>query len=130
MIIIGSDLIDFEPLYFIKKKEDIQKTPSNSTVIFEFDKETIDLSKYCGQNSVKFALIADNYKDLIYSNALNPQYIVCDKDLAKDAQKFADDYLIDAKILLYSSDENDLEWCAKHSIDGILFEGGIDYGSC
>jgi hypothetical protein len=38
--------------------------------------------------------------------------------------------MFDAKILLYSSDKADIEWSAEQGIDGILFEEGVDYGSC
>jgi len=127
MIIIGHHLIQFEPLFFIKESEDIKNTPSNSVVIFEFDSKTIPLCRYCNENAVDFALIADSYHDLILSSTFDPKYIVCDKALSPKAQKFADDYVLDSKVLYYSSDESDLEWVAENAIDGILFEEGISY---
>ncbi len=130
MIIIGDELLEYNPLYFINSKEDIVATPPKSIVIFEFKKQKIELCRYCRENKVEFALIADEMREVIYSNAFEAKYIICDKKIALSAQKFANEYVIDSKILLYSSDESDLEWVANNAIDGILFEGGIDYGSC
>ena len=130
MILIGHPWIAFEPFYFIKSIEDIGKTPSRSKVIFPFGKETLEISYHCVQNSVSFGLICDSKKDILLAQALGCDFIICDKSLAKEAQKFADGYLFDAKILLYSSLEEDIEWAGDHEIDGILLEEGIEYGSC
>jgi len=35
--------------------------------------------------------------------------------------------MFDAKVLLYSSSEDELLWCANESIDGIIFEDAISY---
>ena len=130
MIIIGHPWIDYQPLYFIKKEEDIAATPPGSCVIFAFGEEHLALAKHCARNGVPFALICDSARDVLFAQALGCRYIVCDKGVTEVAQKFADGYLFDAKILLYSSVEADLEWAAEREIDGILFEEGIEYGSC
>ncbi len=130
MIIIGDPIIAYRPLYFIRSEEDIVKTPPNSTVIFEFKESMISLCRHCQKERVAFALIVDSFKELILASSFDPLYLVCDKSLVQKGQKFADDYVIDSKILCYTSKESDLEWVAEHAIDGILYEGGIDYGSC
>lgn len=130
MIILGHRFIESEPFYLIKKSEDIDNTPSNSVVVFDFNEENIALCKYCKSNSVSFALIADKVEDILFANALETNYIICDKTHAPKAQKLADEYMFDAKILLYGANESELAWAADLGIDGILFEEGIDYGSC
>jgi hypothetical protein len=127
MIIIGHRFVKFNPFYLIKKSENIKKTPSNSVVVFEFNEENIELCEYCHKNSILFACICDSIKDVLFANALNASYLVCDKAIATKAQKLADNYMFDAKILLYSSDEADLEWVGENEIDGILLEEGINY---
>jgi len=52
--------------------------------------------------------------------ALNTTYILAEKELAKEAQKIADDYMFDAKVLLFDASEDDIEFCALNSIDGIV----------
>ncbi len=129
MIIIGHDYIDFKPFEKIEKQEDIAKTSPNATVVFDFHHDRVSLCHYATQNSVEFALSVKGEKEVIFAAALGASYILCEKELAIKAQKFADDYLFDAKILLQSNQEEDIEYVAKNSIDGILFEKGISYGS-
>jgi hypothetical protein len=130
MLIIGHPWIAFEPFYLIKRIEDIAATPPNSRVIFSFSEANLPLCRHCAQNGISFALICDTKRDVLIAQAQMCDFIVCDKSVAIDAQKFADGYLFDAKILLYTGALSDLEWAADHEIDGILFEEGIDYGSC
>jgi hypothetical protein len=130
MIIIGHKFIKTQPFYLIKSSEEIVKTPSNSTVVFQFDENNLDLIEHCTKSGIGFANICDSIKDVLFANSLGAKYIICDKVVSQKAQKLADIYMFDAKILLYSSEEEDLEWVAENEIDGILFEKGIDYGSC
>ncbi len=130
MFIIGHPWVAYEPFYLVKKVEDIASTPPGSRVIFSFNETNLPLCRHCAQNGVPFALICDTRRDILFAQAQGCDYIVCDKNVAIDAQKFADGYLFDAKILLFTIALSDLEWAAEHEIDGILFEEGIDYGSC
>ncbi len=130
MIILGHDYIKSKQFYLIKESEDIKKTPANSTVAFDFNEKNLELCRYCKENDVLFALIVEKSKDVLFANLLEASYIMCDKILSPKAQKFADEYMFDAKVLLYSSCEDDLEWAADLGVDGIIFEKGINYGSC
>lgn len=129
MILIGHPYIHFSAFEKIEKKEDIARTSSNGVVVFDFSEDTVPLCHYAQENNVLFALFVKEERDVILASALGAAYIVCDKALAKTAQTFADDYLFDAKILLYSKNEEDIKYAAKSSIDGILFDKGIKDGS-
>lgn len=83
------------------------------------------MAAYCAKEKVVFALHVKHIKELMLANALGASYFVVDKALAANAQKIADDYLFDGKILLLSHDESEIEFAASHGIDGILFEAGI-----
>jgi len=122
MILIGHELIPSEPFYRIESVEQIGQTPSNVTVLFNFDPKLI---VYCIAQKVTFALNVKHIKELVLSNALGASYFIVDKTLAIHAQKVADDYLFDGKVLLLSDDENDIEFAASHTIDGILFERAV-----
>jgi len=130
MIIFGHRFVKTEPFYLIKKVEDIKNTPPNSTVVFDFSEKNLELIDHCNKSGISFAVICDKIKDVLFANALEANFIICDKVVSTKAQKLADNYMFDAKILLYSSEEADLEWVAENEIDGILFEKGINYGSC
>ena len=127
MLIIGHDEVLFEPFYFVKSIEDISVTPPNSTVVFEYSKNSLELVRHCQKNKLSFALICDELKDTILANANDANYIICDKNIIQETQKYANEYLFDAKVLLYTSSEDDILWCAKNGIDGVLFENAISY---
>jgi len=129
MILIGHPYINFHAFEKIEKKEDISNTSSNAVVVFDFSKESVSLCHYAEKNSILFALFVKEERDVILASALGASYIICDKSLIKTAQTFADGYLFDAKILLYSTSEEDIEYAANSSIDGILFKEGIKDGS-
>lgn len=122
MLLIGHELIPSDPFYRVDTVEQIAKTPSNATLLFHFDPVLI---AYCVAQKVSFALHVKQIKELVLANALGASYFVVDKTLALHAQKIADDYLFDGKVLLLSNDDNDIEFAASHTIDGILFETAI-----
>jgi hypothetical protein len=120
MIIIGHSDIEYEPFYKIKSKEDIKNTPSNSMICFEYD---LFLCKYAKNNNLSFAVFVKDEKEVIFTANFTASYIICEKDLAKIAQKFADDYLFDSKILALIDSEDEIVEIAKEAIDGVVFKG-------
>jgi len=122
MILIGHALVTYEPFYTIETIEQIAKTPSNAPLLFHFDAKLCD---YCQKNQLVFAVHVKNIQELVLANALGASYFIVDKSLAINAQKVADDYLFDGKVLLLASDENEIEFIAFNAIDGIIFEKGI-----
>ena len=129
MILIGHPFIDFSAFEKIATQEDIDKSSSNAVVLFDFSENSVSLCHYAAENGTLFALFVKDERDVILAEALGAAYIICDKSVVEIAQKFADDYLFDAKILLYSENEEDIVYAAKSSIDGILFKKGIKDGS-
>lgn len=123
MIIIGDELIPFEEVSNIKLVDDIKSTKPNSTVLFFFD---INLMKYCHENELFFAVVVDSVKEAIYSNNLGAKYIVSNKQLAKELQKIADNYMYDSKILAIISKNDEFEEIAKNEIDGVIYKDLIN----
>lgn len=119
MIIIGDKLVPFEEISFISSILDIKNTKANSTLIFYYDEE---LLKYASQNALSSAVIVKSIKEAIYSNSLNAKYIISKKDLAKDIQKIADNYMFDAKNLAIIKSNSEFEDIAKNEIDGVIYE--------
>ena len=122
MLLIGHELIPYEPFYRVVSVEEIAKTPSKAVVLFDFEPK---MATYCVAQNVSFALQVRHIKELVLANVLGASYFIVDKSLAMHAQKIADDYLFDGKVLLLSNDDNEIEFTASHAIDGILFEAGI-----
>lgn len=122
MLLIGHPLIPSPIFRYIRAQEEIMQTPPNGSLFFDFD---VALATYCKSQNITFALHVKNIKELVLANALGSTYFAVDKALAIHAQKIADEYLFDGKILLLSNDDNDIEFAASHGIDGILFEDGV-----
>lgn len=125
MILLGHRFIPSEPLYHIGAIDAIENTPASSVVYFEFCETNLDIIEHCRLNDVPFALYAANLTEVIYASALGALYIVIPKELAKTTQKTADTYLFDAKILVASEEEEDIEELAILGVDGVIFPNGI-----
>ncbi len=119
MILIGDEIVPYETIEKIKNKDDILKTKPNSTLLFEYNSS---LMQFCAKNSISFAVVVNNIKEVIYSNALNAKYIVCEKELSKKAQTIAQNYLFDSKVLAIIFNNDELEEIANSEIDGVIYK--------
>ena len=118
MILIGDNLVPYENLSFVDTIADIEYTVPNSTIVFNYDE---NLLLYCSKNNIDFAVIVNNLTQVIYCNALNSKYIICEKKLAKIAQKVAENYIFDSKILAIINDSSEIEKIALNEIDGAIY---------
>ena len=119
MILIGDETIPFEDTAVICTADDIKNSKPQSTLIFNYN---IELIKYCHNNALDFAVIVDNIKELIYSSQFDTKYIICEKELSIKAQKIAENYMFDAKILSTISDSDEIVWIAQNEIDGAVYK--------
>ena len=122
MIILGDKIVPFENTFFISSIDEIQNTKANSTLIFFYNEE---LLIYCSKNELPFAVIVCSLLEAIYSNSLGAKYIISEKDLAKDIQKVAENYMYDAKILALVESNNEFESISKDEIDGVIYKNLI-----
>lgn len=123
MILIGDNLIPFENISAIKNTNEIKNTKANSTVSFQFN-ET--LAKYTYENEVSSAIIVKSIKESIYANALNAKYIIAEKELSKEIQKVAENYMFDSKILAIIESNNEIEEIASFEIDGVIYNSLLE----
>ena len=120
MLLFGHRFIESEKFYHINDIASINNTPPSSTLFLDFSEENLDVIRHFNENDLNFVLRVQNITELIYANALNADYIAVDKELAKSAQNIAESYLFDAKILVMSSEESDIEEFALLGVDGLL----------
>lgn len=125
MLLFGHKFVKNESFYHITDIDAIKRTPSSATIYIKFTEENLDLVEYAKENSVAFALGANSINELIYSSALGANYIIVKKELAKTAQKIAETYLFDAKILVRIEEEEEIEEMAILGIDGVIFSNAI-----
>ena len=123
MIILNHKFLCSEKIFKISQIDNIKNSPSNSIILFDFSEKNIKICNYCNINSVEFAIRVKNIKEILFSANLNAKYIfISDKNLAFKAQKIADNYMYDSKIILEISSDNELEESALNEIDGVIFK--------
>jgi len=125
MLLFGHRYFKREPFYHIFDIDDIAKTPSNATIFVEFDEKSIDIIDHLRLNDISFALSVETITEAIYAENFRARYIVCAKEVAKDIQYIAQEYLFDAKILARVEHENQIEALAKEGVDGVIFSEAI-----
>lgn len=125
MLLFGHPYIDFEPFYHIAEIDEIERTPSNSTLLTGFDERNLDLIKHMQQNGLSFALEVEEIEALVFAHNLGARYIIVSATFAKEAQSVAEHYLFDAKILARLQKEGDLSEKIKDGIDGVIYPQAI-----
>jgi hypothetical protein len=119
MILIGDKNIDYETFEKITSIDDILSTPSNSIVLFDFD---FPLLKYTKKNNVNTAVITKNLQEVIYASTFDVRYIIVNKDIAKEAQNIANNYMLDSKILVVIKTNEEIVTNAIAEIDGVIYK--------
>lgn len=119
MILLGDNLIPYEDLSLIDSIWDIEHSLPNSTLIYTYD---ANLLTYCNKNRLNSAIIITCIKEAIYANALGVKYIICEKKLAKNVQKIAENYMFDSKVISIIEQEKEIEDIALLEIDGIIYK--------
>ena len=126
MIILGHKFFDNEKLYTISSFEQIKNTPTNSTLLLNFqENDILNFIKDLKENSISFALDVQSIKELIFANNFGAKFILLEEFLAVDAQKIANEYLFDSKILVKINSEEEIEKLAHLGIDGVIFNEAI-----
>jgi hypothetical protein len=121
MLLFGHRFIDSPRFYHIDDVNAIAHTPANAMLYIVFSETNLDIISHCRENSLRFALEVANLREVIYGENLGAAFIVVEEDLAKTAQKTAETYLFDAKILCRIDEEEMIEEIAQQGIDGVLF---------
>jgi len=125
MYIYGHRFIESDSFYHVPNVDAIQNTPPNGTIYLDFSENNLEIIKHATSNGVILALGAVNVTEIIYCASLGASFIVVPKELAKTAQNIANNYLLDAKILIHISEEDEIEELAILGIDGVVFSNAI-----
>ena len=125
MLIFGHRFIPSCRFYHVEDIDAITHTPSNSIIYLLFDEKNLDIIRHLKENNIGFALAVNTIRDLIYAENLGASFIVTENTLAVNAQKIAETYLFDAKILCHIQEESRIEAMAFEGIDGVVFPDAI-----
>lgn len=125
MLIIGHPKIFSKDFFKVESAENIKKTTPNSVVVFDFNDTAFDIAHYCAKNSVEFGIHCKTLLEILYAINLRAKYLLVSKELMRLAQKNAEEYLFDAKILVQIDTEEEIEEIAAFFIDGVIFKNYI-----
>jgi hypothetical protein len=125
MLFFGHRFLESEKFYHIFDIDTVATTPPNSTMYLEFNEDNLDIIGYLNDNAIRYALKVSNITEVVYAAALNAAYIIVTQDLAKTAQKVAENYLFDAKILAHIDHEDEIEELVLLGIDGVICPSAV-----
>ena len=119
-MIILNEPFSYEKFIKVKTIEDIKKTPSNSTLIFDFCESSLSIFEFCKNNDIPYGVNINSIKELIFISNLNAKYAFVDNiQKATIFQKIANEYLLDTKIILWINSFEEIEKIALLGIDGV-----------
>jgi hypothetical protein len=119
MLILEKPFSD-EKFVKVNSIEEIKSTPSNSTLIFEYNDKLIDTFYFCKKNDIPYGVIINKIKELIFISNLNAKYaFTFNLEKAKQFQKIAENYLLDTKIIFLAKSLDEIENLILYQIDGI-----------
>ena len=119
-MIILNEPFSYEKFTNAKTIEDIKKSSSNSTLIFDYCESSLTIFEFCKKNDIPYGVNINFIKELIFISNLNAKYAFVDNiQNAKLFQKIANEYLLDTKIILFINSFEDIEKIALLGIDGV-----------
>ncbi len=123
MIILNDSRFSDEIFIEAKNLDDIKNSPNNSTIIFKYNENDLELYKFCQKNNIRYGVEIDSIKEFIFISNLNATYAMCNNlKIAKILQKIVDNYILETKIVIKSHIEN-IEEIALNEIDAIFIQG-------
>ncbi|WP_457743662.1 hypothetical protein [Sulfurimonas sp.] len=125
MLFFGHRFIDSQKFYHVFDIDTIATTPPSCIIYVDFNEKNLDIINYLQENQINFALKVKNITEVAYASALGASYIIVEQNLAKTAQKIAENYLFDAKILAHIDNENEIEELILLGIDGVICPSAV-----
>lgn len=125
MILFGHRFIPSVTFYHILDIDSITNTPPSSIIHIEFSQNNLDIINHAKVNQMTLSICCKTITEIIYASSLGASFIVIKNDLAEQANKIANDYLFDAKILVLIEEENEIENLALLGVDGVIFSNAI-----
>jgi len=120
MIILNDERFNNEKFCYVSNLNDIKKSKNNSTLIFQYNENDLNLYKFCQNNSIPYGVEIETITQFIFLLNLGAKYAICNNlDFAITLQKIADNYLSETKIVIKSKIE-EIEKIALKEIDAIF----------
>ncbi|WP_120945941.1 hypothetical protein [Helicobacter labacensis] len=121
MLILGHPKIPCPMFKSISEIAQIAQSTNDIIVYFYAHLENAcDLAYHCYTQRVKYAVVVSNTYDLALMINFAPTYIIAPAH-AQDFQSVANDYLLDSKILMPISAQEEITQALQMRLDGVIF---------
>ncbi len=121
MIILGHELIQYEPFYFVKDINELKSVGKDKKIAFYFDNELI---KFCQNENISFGIRVINEPEAVIANGAGAKVIIAPTNLAVKIQELAEYYLFDSKIAIVAED---LQEAINLKVDMLILPNAIKY---
>ncbi len=118
LIILGDDSIQCKQIVAIDNFSQVDNSSPDDIIKLNFD---IKLLKKLSTNDIECIVVANSIYEVVFANKLKADYILVPKNITTQAQKIADNYMFDSKIIVSISTKKQLEVYATEGIDGVVF---------
>lgn len=125
MLLYGHRFIPSVSFYHVLDIDSITNTPPSSIIHVDFSENNLDIINHAKVNQMTLSISCQTISEIIYASSLEASYIIVKKELAQKANKLANDYLFDAKILVLIEEESEIEDLALLGVDGVIFTNAI-----
>jgi len=125
MLVIGHPWIKSQKLCKVFSIEDIKNNNAKDIVLLEPLVDSHSFARYCQENGIAYAVVANSLDDAIFVNALGAKYMICEEDIALMIQPIAQEYLFDTRVLVLIHNEKEISKIARGGIDGVVFAEAI-----
>ncbi len=125
MLILGHPWIKGDVFVKVFSIDEIKKSNTGEVVLLEPLTVSIELARYCKENSIRYGVTVGSLKEALFANALGALYVVCQREHVIEIQKIAQEYLFDTKIIVLIEEEREIETMARFGVDGVVFPNAI-----
>ncbi len=126
MLIFGHPWIKNLTFKKIFTLEAIEEIKDDQIPLLEPLSDSANIAQYCQEHKIECAVTISSIKEAILANALECNYLMVQPEDAIEIQPIAQEYLFDSKVIALIENEKDIEKMARHSIDGVVFDGAIN----
>ncbi|WP_121020732.1 hypothetical protein [Helicobacter vulpis] len=121
MLIIGHPKIPSPAFKSVSEIAQIAQSSGDAIVYFYAHLENAcHLAQHCSTERVKYAVVVSNTYDLALMINFTPAYIIAPAH-APAFQSIANDYLLDAKILMLIHQQEEILQALEMRLDGVIF---------
>ncbi len=126
MLLFGHHSVPVQPFYPVKSDNDIDKTPSNSTIYIEYSIESLEVVRRAVSSGVAVAIKVNSVVEAIVSENLGVKYLISEFELSKEIEEVVDNYLFVSRNLSIIDVEDDILKLASAKIDGAVFRSFLE----